>query len=38
VSVYQQSQSVIGHLLEVGRHGLLVDYAAVQAGTVSKAD
>lgn len=38
MSVYQQSQSVIGHLLEVGRHGLLVDYAAVQAGTVSKAD
>ena len=38
VSVYQQSQSVIGHLLEVGRHGLLVDYAAVEAGTVSKAD
>jgi hypothetical protein len=27
VSIYQQSQSVIGHLLEVGRHGLLVDYA-----------
>lgn len=38
VSVYQQSQSVIGHLLEVGRHGLLVDYAAVEAGTVSRAD
>ena len=38
VSVYQQSQSVIGHLLEVGRHGLLVDYAAVEPGTVSKAD
>ena len=38
VSIYQQSQSIIGHLLEVGRHGLLVDYAAVQAGTVSKAD
>jgi hypothetical protein len=38
VSIYQQSQSVTGHLLEVGRHGLLVDYAAVQAGTVSKAD
>ncbi|WP_192560275.1 DUF4055 domain-containing protein [Pseudomonas allokribbensis] len=38
VSVYQQSQSVIGHLLEVGRHGLLVDYAAVVAGTVSRAD
>ncbi|WP_085747310.1 DUF4055 domain-containing protein [Pseudomonas sp. R45(2017)] len=38
VSVYQQSQSVIGHLLEVGRHGLLVDYASVEAGTVSKAD
>lgn len=38
VSIYQQSQSVTGHLLEVGRHGLLVDYAAVKAGTVSKAD
>ncbi|WP_122663513.1 DUF4055 domain-containing protein [Pseudomonas viridiflava] len=38
VSIYQQSQSVIGHLLEVGRHGLLVDYAAVKAGSVSKAD
>ncbi|HEX8591740.1 MAG TPA: DUF4055 domain-containing protein [Pseudomonas sp.] len=38
VSIYQQSQSVVGHLLEVGRHGLLVDYAAVEAGTVSKAD
>lgn len=38
VSIYQQSQSVIGHLLEVGRHGLLVDYAAVEAGSVSKAD
>ena len=38
VSVYQQSQSVIGHLLEVGRHGLLVDYAVVEPGTVSKAD
>jgi hypothetical protein len=38
VSIYQQSQSVIGHLLEVGRHGLLVDYVAVVAGTVSKAD
>lgn len=38
VSLYQQSQSVIGHLLEVGRHGLLVDYASVEAGTVSKAD
>jgi hypothetical protein len=38
VSIYQQSQSVIGHLLEVGRHGLLVDYAAVEAGSVSRAD
>lgn len=38
VSIYQQSQSVIGHLLEVGRHGLLVDYAAVKSGSVSKAD
>jgi hypothetical protein len=38
VSIYQQSQSVIGHLLEVGRHGLLVDYVSVKAGTVSKAD
>lgn len=26
ISIYQQSQSVIGHLLEVGRQGLLVDY------------
>ncbi|WP_434676216.1 DUF4055 domain-containing protein [Pseudomonas sp. D3-10] len=38
VSIYQQSQSVIGHLLEAGRHGLLVDYAAVEPGTVSRAD
>lgn len=38
VSIYQQSQSIIGHLLEVGRHGLLVDYAKVVAGSVSKAD
>jgi hypothetical protein len=38
VSIYQQSQSITGHLLEVGRHGLLVDYVAVKAGTVSKAD
>ncbi|MEB2514800.1 DUF4055 domain-containing protein [Pseudomonas sp. YuFO20] len=38
VSIYQQSQSVTGHLLEVGRHGLLVDYASVKSGTVSKAD
>jgi hypothetical protein len=38
VSIYQQSQSVTGHLLEVGRHGLLVDYAAVKSGSVSKAD
>lgn len=38
VSIYQQSQSVVGHLLEVGRHGLLVDYAAVETGAVSKAD
>lgn len=38
VSVYQQSQSVIGHLLETGRHGLLVDYPSVEAGTVSMAD
>lgn len=38
VSVYQQSQSVIGHLLETGRHGLLVDYPSVEAGTVSMKD
>lgn len=38
VSVYQQSQSVIGHLLEVGRHGLLVDYPQVDGARVSKAD
>lgn len=38
VSIYQQSQSVIGHLLEVGRHGLLVDYPSVEPGTVSQAD
>lgn len=38
VSIYQQSQSVIGHLLEVGRHGLLVDYPAVDGDQVSKAD
>lgn len=38
VSIYQQSQSVIGHLLETGRHGLLVDYPSVAAGTVSMAD
>lgn len=38
VSIYQQSQSVIGHLLETGRHGLLVDYPSVDAGGVSIAD
>lgn len=38
VSIYQQSQSVIGHLMEVGRHGLLVDYPSVQSGAVSVAD
>lgn len=38
VSIYQQSQSVIGHLLEVGRHGLLVDYPAVDGTATSKAD
>ena len=38
VSIYQQSQSVIGHLLETGRHGLLVDYPPVEPGTVSQAD
>ena len=38
VSIYQQSQSVIGNLLEVGRHGLLVDYPAVDGDSVSKAD
>ncbi|TWI52973.1 uncharacterized protein DUF4055 [Pseudomonas duriflava] len=37
VSIYQQSQSVIGHLLEVGRHGLLVDYPAIE-GNASLAD
>lgn len=38
ISIYQQSQSVIGHLLEVGRHGLLVDYPSVQSGAISRAD
>jgi hypothetical protein len=38
VSIYQQSQSVIGHLLEVGRHGLLVDYPQVDGSSTSKAD
>lgn len=38
VSIYQQSQSVIGHVLEVGRHGLLVDYPQVNGEAVSKAD
>lgn len=38
VSIYQQSQSVIGHLLEVGRHGLLVDYPQVDGQAVSVAD
>jgi hypothetical protein len=38
VSIYQQSQAVIGHLLEVGRHGLLVDYPSVESGAVSVAD
>lgn len=37
VSIYQQSQSVVGHLLEVGRHGLLVDYPQVESGGVSRA-
>jgi hypothetical protein len=37
VSIYQQSQSVIGHLLETGRHGLLVDYPAIE-GNASLAD
>jgi hypothetical protein len=37
VSIYQQSQGVIGHLLEVGRHGLLVDYPMVESGGVSRA-
>lgn len=27
VSIYQQSQSVVGSVLETGRHGLLVDYS-----------
>ncbi|WP_047301241.1 DUF4055 domain-containing protein [Pseudomonas fluorescens] len=38
ISIYQQSQSVIGHILEVGRHGLLVDYPSVEPGSTSKAD
>lgn len=38
ISIYQQSQSVIGHILEVGRHGLLVDYPNVEPGSTSKAD
>lgn len=38
VSIYQQSQAVISHLLEVGRHGLLVDYPTVESGAVSVAD
>lgn len=38
ISIYQQSQAVIGHLLEVGRHGLLVDYPKVESGAVSRAD
>ncbi|MCQ9423472.1 DUF4055 domain-containing protein [Pseudomonas sp. LJDD11] len=38
VSIYQQSQSVIGNLLEVGRHGLLVDYPQVDGQAVSVAD
>ncbi|MDB5995253.1 MAG: hypothetical protein JWP42_2389 [Pseudomonas sp.] len=38
VSIYQQSQSVIGNLLEVGRHGLLVDYPQVNGQAVSVAD
>ncbi|MFV1943923.1 DUF4055 domain-containing protein [Pseudomonas luteola] len=37
ISIYQQSQSVVGNLLEVARHGLLVDYPAVEGGT-SRAD
>jgi hypothetical protein len=37
ISIYQQSQSVVGHILEVGRHGLLVDYPPVEAGAVSRA-
>jgi len=38
VSIYQQSQSVIGNLMEVGRHGLLVDYPSVEPGAISVAD
>jgi hypothetical protein len=38
ISIYQQSQSVIGHILEVGRHGLLVDYPSVEPGSTSRAD
>jgi len=37
VSIYQQSQSVIGNVLETGRHGLLVDYPTTE-GDVSVAD
>ena len=38
VSIYQQSQDVVGHILETGRHGLLVDYPAVDGSRVSVAD
>lgn len=37
ISIYQQSQSVIGNILEVGRHGLLVDYPSVEPGSTSRA-
>lgn len=38
VSIYQQSQSVTGHVQEVGRHGLLADYPRVNGAATSKAD
>lgn len=38
VSIYQQSQSVTADVLEVGRHGLLVDYPQTQGMAVSVAD
>lgn len=38
VSIYQQSQAVVGHIQEVGRHGLLTDYPQTGGQTTSKAD
>ena len=37
VSIYQQSQSVLGAVLRLGRHGLLVDYPQVDS-PASRAD